>query len=263
MTTIGLIISTYNWPEALDRVLASAVDQSLPPIEIIVADDGSGPETAEVVRQWAARSSVPITHVWQEDDGFRLSRVRNLAILRATAEYLIILDGDEVLHRDFVLDHFRAAEPNEVLRGSRAALSQAQTVTALRTGRLPRWWSKGLMKRAAAIRLPLLSCLLRHWQPKGTQGHYLACWRRDAIRVNGFDERFSGWGGEDAEFVIRLFNTGVTKRRLRFSGVMYHLYHPPAPREGTYLNHAIYEDTVAAKRTRAVQGLDQHQAISA
>ena len=144
-----------------------------------------------------------------------------------------------------------------MLRGSRASLSAAQTATALGTGRLPRWWESALRKRSAAFRLPLLSWLLRGWQPRGTQGYYLACWRADAIRVNGFDERFEGWGGEDAEFVIRLLNAGLVKRRLRFSGVLYHLYHLPAARDGTSRNDVIYHETVASKRIRAVAGLEQ------
>jgi hypothetical protein len=77
--------------------------------------------------------------------------------------------------------------------------------------------------------------------------------------VNGFDERFEGWGGEDAEFVIRLQNAGLVKRRLRFSAVLYHLYHPPAARDGTHRNDAVYEETVASKRIRAVVGLERHQ----
>lgn len=255
MPSIALIISTYEWPEALDLVLASVVGQSCPPMEVIVADDGSGAATAAVVRKWKERAPFPVVHAWQEDRGFRLSRVRNLAIRQATADYLIILDGDEVLHRHFVRDHLRALRPKEVLRGSRAVLSAQRSATALADGRIPRWWEAGVEKRSAAFRFPLLSSLLRDWRPRGTEGFYLACWRADAILVNGFDERFDGWGGEDADFVVRLRHAGIVKRRLRFSAVMFHLYHRAASREGTPRNHAIYEETVASGRIRAVRGL--------
>jgi hypothetical protein len=114
-------------------------------------------------------------------------------------------------------------------------------------------------KRAAALRLPLLSWLLRDWRPRGTEGFYLACWRADAVRVNGFDERCVGWGSEDAEFTMRLMHAGVAKRRLRFSAVMYHLRHRSASREGTPLNHAVYLETVASGRIRALQGLDEQE----
>ena len=158
MTSIGLIISTYEWPEALDLVLSSVAGQSHRPAEVIVADDGSGAATASVVKKWGERAPFPIVHAWQEDRGFRLARARNLAIRKSTADYLIILDGDEVLHRHFVRDHQRALRPGQVLRGSRAVLSAERSAKALASGRVPRWWEQGVSKRAAAFRLPLLSC---------------------------------------------------------------------------------------------------------
>jgi len=255
MPSVALIISTYEWPEALDRVLASVAAQSCPPTEVIVADDGSGAATAAVVHRWSERASFPVVHAWQEDRGFRLSRVRNLAIRQSTADYLIILDGDEVLHRHFVRDHLRALRPKEVLRGSRAVLSPQRSAEVLANGRVPRWWERGVVKRAAAFRFPFLASLLRNWRPRGTEGFYLACWRADAIHVNGFEERCEGWGSEDADFVMRLKHAGIVKKRLRFSAVMYHLHHAPASRAETPRNHAIYEETVAARRVRAVRGL--------
>lgn len=255
MPSIGLVISTYNWPEALDRVLASVATQSCLPAEVLIADDGSGETTAAVVRRWKEAVPFPVKHVWQADQGFRVSRVRNLALLEATADYVLILDGDEVLHRDFIRDHLDALEPNQVLRGSRAVLSAERTAEVLAGGALPRWWEAGVSKRAAAFRFPLLSSLLRDWQPRGTEGFYIGCWRSDAVKINGFESRFEGWGGEDADFVMRLMHAGVVKKRMRFAGVMFHLDHPKASREGTPANHAIYEEMVATRRTRAVRGL--------
>lgn len=261
MASIGLVISTYNWPAALERVLESALAQSVPPVEVLVADDGSGPETAAVVRRLAERAGVPVHHVWQEDRGYRLARIRNLAIARSTADYLIFLDGDQVLHPEFVRDHRAAARPGTVLRGSRVFLTPEATARVLETGRLPHWWSRGLRKRAAALRWPALAWLLGRWRGRGTEGHNLACWRRDAIRVNGFEERFEGWGGEDADFVIRLLNAGVVKKRLRFAGVLFHLDHPPAGRTQQARNDRIYEETVATARIRAELGLDQEKRV--
>lgn len=254
MTTIGLVISTYNWPAALDRVLESVAGQVEPPAEVLVADDGSGPETGAVVARWRARIPA-LEHVWQADRGFRLSRVRNLALTRARADYLVFVDGDQVLERHFVMDHRRAARRGTVLRGSRVFLSAERSARLLATGRPPRWWEDGVRKRAAAIRLPWLSWLLARWQARGTEGHNLACWREDAVRVNGFEERFLGWGGEDADFVLRLLHAGVVKRRLRFGGVVYHLDHPEASRDGQRRNDGIYEETAATRRIRAVAGL--------
>ncbi|MEO8451594.1 MAG: glycosyltransferase family 2 protein [Gemmatimonadota bacterium] len=257
MNSIGLIVSTYNWPAALDRVLASIVGQTVLPGEVLVADDGSGPDTTALVAAWAARTSIPIIHVWQEDQGFRVARARNRALARASSDYLIFLDGDQVLDRHFVADHRRAARPGVVLRGSRSFLSPERTATVLATGKLPSWWQSGIRKRAAAMRLPWLAALLGSWRARHTEGHNIACWRADAVRINGFEERFEGWGGEDSEFVLRLLHAGLSKRRLRFGGVLYHLDHPPAARNLQRRNDGIYDETVSDSRIRAVVGLDQ------
>ncbi len=255
--SLGLIVSTYNWPAALDRMMASVGGQSAIPSELLIADDGSGPETAQVIERWRDRLPMSVAHCWQEDDGYRLARVRNLALARATADYLIFVDGDQILHRHFVRDHLRAARRRTVVRGSRAFLSPAWSERALATGRLPEWWRSGVWRRAAALRVPLLSALLYDWRPRGAEGHNIACWRADAIAVNGFDERYQGWGGEDGDFVTRLLHWGAAKRRLRFSGLVYHLDHPAASRVTQPQNDLLFRETLATRRIRADWGLDQ------
>jgi glycosyltransferase involved in cell wall biosynthesis len=257
VTSVGIIVSTYNWPAALDRFLASVAGQTMVPSEVLIADDGSGSDTATTFAWWGAKLSMPLLHCWQEDRGFRLARVRNLALAKATADYLIFVDGDQVLHPAFVLDHHRAAHPRTVVRGSRVFLSSRWTARALATGAVPGWWDRENRRSAAALRFPFLSRLLYNWRPRDTEGYDIGCWRVDAVAVNGFDERFQGWGREDDDFVTRLFHLGLTKRRLRFSGLVYHLDHPAAPRATLAINTALAADTVAARRVRAEKGLDQ------
>jgi glycosyltransferase involved in cell wall biosynthesis len=93
-----LIVTTYNWPAALELTLKSIARQSLAPGEVIVADDGSGPDTAQVIEHWKKEIAAPVSHMWQPHEGFRLARSRNRAIAAATGEYLMIVDGDMVLH---------------------------------------------------------------------------------------------------------------------------------------------------------------------
>ena len=105
----SLIICTYNWPKALKIVLKSAISQSVPPNEIIVADDGSDEKTTKVLQDFISKTAIPIIHSWQKDDGCRISHSRNRAIAKSNFEYVIMVDGDTVLHRDFVKDHKRFA----------------------------------------------------------------------------------------------------------------------------------------------------------
>ena len=78
--TVSLIISTYNWPRALYLCLDSVMQQSVLPDEILIADDGSGMETRDVVRHFERISPVPVRHIWHEDRGFRVAAIRNKAI---------------------------------------------------------------------------------------------------------------------------------------------------------------------------------------
>lgn len=123
----SLIISTYNRSDALELCVKSVLRQSLLPDEIIIADDGSKEETGELIHQLATTSVVPIIHVWHEDLGFRLATIRNKAIVKATKEYIIQIDGDIVLHKDFVKDHVRFAQKGSFVTGSRVLIREALT----------------------------------------------------------------------------------------------------------------------------------------
>ena len=118
----SLIICTYNWPEALNLVLSSVEAQSVLPNEIIIADDGSGESTLRVIEQASNNISVPIIHSWQEDDGCRIPHSRNRAIAKSNYEYIIMVDGDTVLHEDFIRDHKRFAQVGLYIQGSRVLL---------------------------------------------------------------------------------------------------------------------------------------------
>ena len=118
----SLVISTYNWPEALELCLKSSLRQTVAPAEILVADDGSDERTAQLIARYRVQTSIPIVHVWQEDTGFRVGSIRNKAIARATGAYIIQVDGDVILHPDFVRDHVSVARPGRFVSGSRVLL---------------------------------------------------------------------------------------------------------------------------------------------
>jgi len=264
LSSVTLIISTYNWKEALALALHSIARQSVLPDEVVVADDGSGEDTGSLVSEVARSYPVPLLHVWQEDRGFRAGRIRNLALARARHPYLIIVDGDQILHPAFVADHLAAAGARCFIRGPRVFLPPVLSTALLRgRDRLPAPWAPGLRKRWSAVRIPWLARRLLDWRPRGVTGHNLACWLDDAIAVNGFDERFEGWGREDDEFAQRLLNAGIRKRRLRFAGIAFHLHHPERPRDHFHRNDALLAETVRSGRTRCEVGLDQIRAESA
>jgi glycosyltransferase involved in cell wall biosynthesis len=256
-----LIVTTYEWPAALDLTLKSIARQSIAPGEVIVADDGSGPDTARVIERWRGCIGAPLTHLWQPHEGFRLARSRNRAIAAAKGEYLIIVDGDMVLHRHFVADHLNAARPNSFIQGVRLLTEAATAQRMLREGALDLSpFSRGIRRRRHAVRsLPLSRAVF--WArvgQKAIRGCNQAYWKSDLLRVNGFNEAFVGWGREDNEIAARLYNIGVRRRNLKFQALAIHLHHPPRHPPGVNPNDSLLHQAIAQGLTWCRLGLDRH-----
>lgn len=259
----SLIVTTYNRPDALGLVLRSVLAQRQAPDEVVVADDGSGDDTRRLVEEIAGRAPFRVHHCWHEDRGFRLAEIRNRAVAAARGDYLVMIDGDLVLHPWFLWDHLRAARPGRMVQGGRVMLPEPATREALASGRTAFGpWLPGLRNRKNAIRAPWLSRLVSY---HGTdvyrvRGANLAFWREDVVGVNGFDEDFVGWGREDSEFVARMQHAGVRRLNLKFAAVAYHLWHPEAARARLDRNEAVLKATLATGATRCVRGVDRHLA---
>ena len=120
---ISVIVTTYNREDALDAALRALAHQSDRNFEIIIADDGSRPDTARVVESWQARLPLPLKHVRHEHRGFRGGEIRNRGIRASAGEICIFLDGDCLAPADFIAAHRRLAEPGWFVTGNRILLS--------------------------------------------------------------------------------------------------------------------------------------------
>ncbi len=255
---ISLIISTYNKPEYLFHCLNSISKLDEFPDEIIVADDGSGKETAELIEKFRQQLSAPLFHVWQEDQGFRLSRSRNNGIIKSSGDYLIFIDDDIILHPDFISDHRRFAKKNCLYCGSRVRLSPEKTSQTIKSGQyhFP-FWANGLESRENAIRIPFLHKFISG--PKYThqrmRGCHMAFWKEDLIRINGFDERYKSWGYEDSDAVMRMMHSGVKRINLKWAAICYHMYHPI--NQKTSNNDVLLFEVIRTKSIRSQIGIDQ------
>ncbi len=258
----SLIITTYNWNEALELVFRSIARQSEMPDEVLIADDGSGPDTADLVRQWSARLPIPVRHVWQEDRGFRLARSRNQAIAAASGDYIIIVDGDTVLHRHFVADHKRAARYGYFIQGVRLLTGPQMGQRMLAEGLLDiGFFAPHIRRRRHTVRNRFLSWLLYrqvHEHQNAIRGSNQAYWRNDLLKVNGFDERMTGWGREDNEIAQRLYNVGIRRRNLKFAALTIHIYHHQRKTTGDNPNDRYLHETIENKLTWCNLGIDQH-----
>lgn len=257
----SLIITTYNWWQALELSLLSALNQKLLPSEIVVADDGSTEETGRLVEKIAKHSPVPIIHSWQEDKGFRSARSRNKAIAKASGDYIIQIDGDMVLGKRFIKDHVSCAKPGHFIQGSRVILSESRTREMLETGDITLFlFSRGLENRKNSIRSKLLSQLFSKNANflEGIRACNCSFWKQDALDINGFNEDYAGWGREDSDFASRLMNKGVRRLTIKFLTTAYHLHHDMCSRENLKRNNDMLTKTISEKTTRCQNGISKY-----
>lgn len=261
LPSVSLIVATYNWPEALALVLAAARRQRHVPLEVLVADDGSREPTRALIAREAATFPVPLVHVWHEDTGFRLSAIRNRAIAQARGDYVLQIDGDIMLHEDAVGAHARFAERGSFVQGSRALCSEALTRRLLAGEHIPLGpFTPGLSNRVNALHAPWLDRLAPGSRDpmRRIRGGHIAFWRDDLLRVNGYDERYEGWGREDSDLTLRLHRAGVARRNLKFGAVAFHLWHRQASRDAIAHNDAQLAAARDSDIVRAPRGIDQY-----
>tara|TARA_B110000008_G_scaffold276462_1_gene315797 strand:- start:1976 stop:2773 length:798 start_codon:yes stop_codon:yes gene_type:complete len=244
---ISLIITTFNWPESLLLVLKSVRYQTLPPDEIIIADDGSGENTRDLISSYKKQFDLNIIHSWQEDNGFRAARSRNKAIFKSSGDYIIMIDGDIVLHHNFVKDHINSAEKGYFIQGTRSLLTEKETREALiKKNASFSFFSSRLKNRKNAIHSKILSFIFSNKKNylRGIKSCNMAFFKNDCININGFNNDFVGWGREDTEFAVRLINSGIKRKNLRFSAIQFHLWHNENSRVSIKKNDLLLEDAI-------------------
>jgi len=257
----SLIICTYNWPEALSLVMKSVIEQSVLPNEIIIADDGSDKSTAKEVKQFKKLFPNPVIHSWQEDNGCRIPHSRNRAIAKSNYEYIIMVDGDTVLHKDFIKDHKRFAKEGVYIQGSRVLLQSKFSLSLLDKNlfRKPSFFLQDSKNRLNMVRVPFLSKCMSYFKNQSIsriRGCNFSIYKNDINKVNGFNEKITTWGREDSEFVQRLFNRGIFKQHLKFSGIQYHLYHKE--RKHNLVNNDILRTTIEENISWCDEGLNRY-----
>ncbi len=264
--TVGVIISTYNSPAWLEKCLWGYLAQEHKADQIIIADDGSRPDTREMIERYA--TELPITHVWHEDDGFQKSKILNRAVEASTAQYLIFTDQDCIPRKDFVATHVRHAQRGYLLSGGyfRLPMSISQEIVRedVASGDAFEYkWLKGRGLKWDFKCTKLSACrLFTHMMnaitpAKATwNGCNASGWREDVVATNGFNEQMQ-YGGQDREFGERLFNRGIRSKQLRYSAIALHLDHkrPYKTKESIEKNLEIRRQTRKSGITETPYGI--------
>ncbi len=263
----SLVIATYNWPQALELCLLSLLSQNKMPDEILIADDGSGTATKELIERFRSRFAVPVHHIWHPDEGFKLAQIRNKANVAARGEYIIQVDGDLLLHPYFVKDHMTAAKSGYFIGGSRVIIDQKQSGKILLEKNIDlNIFQKGISNHFNGIHAAalggLVSKIIKTNKVYNIRGCNMSYWKKDFLAVNGYNEDYTGWGREDTDLVFRFYHSGLHRKFFKFRGIAYHLWHKEADRSGLIQNDNILTHTIQTKGIRCGKGADQYLAES-
>lgn len=235
---LSLLISVFQRHDLLERLFVSLGNQTFSDYEIIVADDGSGPEMADVIQRYRGILGRSVHHVWQEDDGFRKTIIVNRAVTEASADYLVFIDGDCMLHHRFLERHFRRRRSARVLAGRRVmfdrGLTERVTLDDIRTRRIERvsyWWNHaGKNDKRNGFYAPLVDGIRNRLRADHRiLGSNFSVHREDFLRVNGYDERIVGRGLEDNNLCARFLNSGMRLCSVRYEAIQYHCFHTSEP----------------------------------
>jgi glycosyltransferase involved in cell wall biosynthesis len=258
---LSVILSTYNQPAWLEKVILGYAAQTHQDFELVIADDGSDDATWETIDRLRDLTNLVIRHVWHEDLGFRKCTILNRAIVESTADYLVFSDGDCVPRHNFLATHARHARRGRFLSGGYfklpMSISHAITSDDVLFQRVTeaRWLRKQGVPRSRKLLKLTAGPLGRLFDFATTtcatwNGHNSSGWKSDIMGVNGFDERME-WGAEDREMGERLMNNGIRGKRIRYRAICVHLDHAHGyvRDEALARNKQIREET---KRNRAV-----------
>jgi len=267
---VSVVITTYNRSDALLAVLSGLARQTDTNFEVLIADDGSRIEHQTAVLNAPVAKILRATHIWHPDVGFTASRIRNRGVAASKGEYIVLLDGDCVPEVDFIAQHKKLAQTGCFVNGSRVLLSSEFTTQVLDggrqiSGRSAWYWLRQRVQGHASkisglLRLPDLPWRNKatfSW--KGIRSCNFGCWRTDFERVNGFDESFVGWGHEDADFVLRLHNIGVTRKNGFCATEVFHLWHKEAARNQESHNAAVVKARATTTVTQPTLGYLQQR----
>lgn len=265
---MSVIVSTYNAPIPLNLCLAGLYRQQRMPTEIMVADDGSGPETRTVIRKWQKKFPVSVSHIWHEDNGNRKSVINNKAVAHSNSEYLAFIDGDAVPNPYWTTDHLKSRKRNRILCGRRVKLDQKLsdnlTESDIISGKLDIFFGPvlcsaiwGRTRRfTLGIRLPILLARCFHPRPRKLMGVNFSLYKEDFEKVNGYDEEWTH-RRQDKDLDLRLNRAGFAFYPLINRAVVHHIFHDeraPSSRVQQRVREEEQSDRVICRK-----GLSRHR----
>ncbi len=241
--SVSVILSTYNRARYLELSLLGYMRQTCKDFEVVVVDDGSTDDTAAVIEKYKAIAPFTIKHLWQENKGFRLAKIRNEGVKASQYDYLVFSDGDCIPKADFIRTHVSNSGENYIIGGGHVRLSKdcsdALTVEAVSEGVYEKFLTDDVMAGLKCKQRKNIFYMLvgKKRRPKFL-GLNFSVSKKALCEVNGFDENYHGWGQEDSDLRERLKRNGLKPKSILTQAIVFHLYHKPHPTKAEKPNFA-------------------------
>lgn len=222
---ISVVIAVYNDYKSLFVVLKSLENQTYKEFEVIIAEDCNKNEMIEFLNK--NKFKLDIQHIFQEDMGFRKNKILNKAVKVSNGNYFIFIDGDCMLHKDFVAEYNKKFNENTLLIGRRVMLSKSLSEKIKKRFHIPNlfeiFFSKSNHKEEG-LKLP---DFISKKNINGLIGSNFGISKNLILKINGFDEDYEAIGvGEDDDIYMRLKKVeGLKFLSIRNRAIQYHLWH--------------------------------------
>jgi len=240
--SLSLIVSFYNKIDLLLYIFAALERQTYRDFEVVIADDGSKPEVVDEINRVRTTYSFPIKHVWHEDNGWQKNKALNKAVVASEGDYLVFIDGDCIPHPKFLQEHVESRAENRVVSGRRVLLtekvSKALTLRKIQSGYLDCrvafpllmetlfHGKKTELENMFRIRNKTIRRIFLKEKRRNVIGCNFSAWKKDILKVNGFDERYTYPGfGEDCDLDDRLRRIGIFPCSKKHLITEYHVFH--------------------------------------
>lgn len=236
---LSVIISVYNKFEQLKNILLALNNQIELPYEVIIADDGSSENVEESLFEIINQLKFKLKHVYQEDIGFRLAASRNNGINFSEGDYILFIDQDILFDEYFIKNVKESLKVGEVLKLNACHLDKERSEKISKKINENKNFNYSYVKellqeedykkiekalRKEKIRNLLFKLKLNKRGAK-IVGLGIGCFKEDLMKVNGFDEKYEGWGHEDDDLGNRFYVLGLKVGILKFSNLIVHIWH--------------------------------------
>ena len=238
---VSVIIAVYKDVEALELIIESLKNQTYKNFEVVIAEDGQDEKMQAFIE---SIKDLDIKHTTQEDIGIRKTRSLNNGIIASEGEFLIFIDGDCIPYSTFIESYVKISQDGFIISGRRVNLGPKYSKKLRNKIISPLELEKTFLLRYIFISQ---DCKEGHsedgfyFSPDGwiynkfiknrkastsILGCNYACFKKDIIAINGYDEGYGETAiGDDTDLEWRFKALGCKIKSAKNVANVFHLYH--------------------------------------